>query len=67
MDRLHREQAAILSAYTGILCGPFSDLRDYVQKKLGGELITDTTLIVLGEEGVKRLATEDFLAITAEE
>lgn len=33
--RLTRRQAAILSAYTGFLCGPFSDMHELAEKLLG--------------------------------
>ena len=66
MDRLTREQAAILSAYTGMTCGPYIDLRDYVEKKLGSGTITDSALVLLGEEGVRRLAKEDFFMLCAQ-
>ncbi len=34
MDKLTREQAAIISVYTGFTCGPFEDVQ-----KLGDELM----------------------------
>lgn len=32
---LTKEQAAIIGAYTGILCGPFSHVHKAVEEKLG--------------------------------
>lgn len=31
---LSREDAAIVGAYTGISCGPFSDMHEYIEKIL---------------------------------
>ena len=56
---LTKEQAAIIGAYTGIACGPFGDVREYVEKKTG-QMLTDTAMIVMN---VKAIAKEDFLAI----
>ena len=35
VDRLTKEQAAIIGAYTGITCGPFSVIHEYAEKVLG--------------------------------
>ncbi len=35
MDKLTREQAAILSAFTGVTCGPFEDVQRLGDKLMG--------------------------------
>lgn len=35
MSRLSQEQAAGLGAFTGVACGPFGDVHEYVEKLLG--------------------------------
>ena len=63
--RLTREQAAIVGAYTGVSCGPFSDIHSYVEKVLGRPVWTHE---MAGEEvmtAVRDAAKADFLAICA--
>ncbi len=38
--RLTAEQAAIIGAYTGIACGPFSDVQNLAEKLLGRPILT---------------------------
>ena len=66
MERLTREQAAIVGAYTGVLSGPFSDMHKYVEKVMERPVWTH-------EMGDKAITTEirakskpDFLAIVAQ-
>ena len=40
-QRLTKEQAAIIGAYTGVTCGPFSDIQEYAEKKLGRQIWTN--------------------------
>jgi hypothetical protein len=35
MERLTKEQAAIIGAYTGIVCGDFSDLHEKIEEIAG--------------------------------
>lgn len=63
MTKLTREQAAIISAYTGVLAGPFSDLHEYAEKKLG-EGIGPVGMSMMADK-LKELAKEDFKAICA--
>lgn len=35
MQRLTKEQAAIIGLYTGVSCGPFSDIQELAEKVLG--------------------------------
>lgn len=65
MERLTREQAAIIGAYTGYLCGPLEDLHGYVEKKVGRPVYTHE-LVSLGASGkLKELARQDFIFLVA--
>lgn len=64
--KLTRRQAAIIGAYTGISCGPFSDIHEYVDslpgfKGIGTISFADKAV----REQIKRSCWEDFLAICA--
>lgn len=63
MTKLTREQAAIISAYTGFLAGPFEDLHAYAEAKFMRPVWTHE----FGDnaERLRELAKEDFLAIVA--
>lgn len=39
-NRLTREQAAIIGAFTGISCGPFQDIHGLAEKTLGKPIWT---------------------------
>lgn len=61
--KLTREQAAIIGAYTGVLCGPFEDVHELVEKLMGRPVFT----IEMGNaefmEKVRKLAHPLFIAI----
>ena len=63
MERLTKEQAAIIGAYTGFICGPFADIHEYAERKLGRPIWTHgfghPDLI----EELQQAAKEDFLAL----
>ena len=40
MQRLTKEQAAIIGLYTGICCGPFSDIQELDEKLAGRPIFT---------------------------
>lgn len=66
MKRLTREQAAVLSVFTGILCGPFEDVQ-----KLGDELMGHPTWThEYGDkefaEGLKERVRPRFLELVAD-
>ena len=63
MDKLTREQSAVISAFTGILCGPFDAMHEYIEKIMGRPVWTH-------EMGDKKISTEikeksraDFIAM----
>lgn len=65
--RLTKRQAAIIGAFTGIACGPFSDIHEYVSSLPGFEGIpTHAFGNVKVWEDIKTAVKPDFLAICAE-
>jgi hypothetical protein len=64
--RLTKEQAAIIGAFTGISCGPFSDIHEYVEKLLGRPVWTHEFASKEMMEKIKEAARADFLAICVE-
>lgn len=63
--RLTTEQAAIVGAYTRVLCGSFNDLHEYIERKLKRSVQTAELPSIADE--IKTAATEDFLAICADQ
>lgn len=63
MDRLTKEQAAIIGAFTGISCGPFSDMHEAVEKKLGRPVYTHEFADYDFMEQLREEFRDDFLAI----
>lgn len=66
VPRLTKEQGAILSAFTGYLCGGFGDLQKYAEGKFGRPVWTHE---FGGEEfsaQLKAHASGDFMALCAE-
>ena len=64
-QKLTRRQAAILSAYTGFLCGPFEDMHAYVDSLPGFKGIMTVGLAVMHEK-ISEAAKPDFLALCAD-
>lgn len=63
-QKLTRRQAAIVGAFTGIACGPFSDIHEYVDSLPGFEGIGTISFADKNVwEQIKRSCREDFLAI----
>jgi hypothetical protein len=63
IQKLTKEQAVIISAYTGILCCEFPDLHEYIERKLNRpvwthELANEKVMFELKEK-----SRADFLAI----
>lgn len=66
MERLTREQAAIVGAFTGICCGPFGDIQDYAERLLGRPLWTHEFGTKELSDELKGAAKPDFLDLCAE-
>lgn len=63
MERLNKEQAAIISVYTGVTCCTFDHVHEYIEKLMGRpvfihELAEPGTL-----ETLKELSRPDFMKI----
>lgn len=58
-----RRQAAIIGAFTGRLAGPFEDLYEYIEKKLGRPVMTHELASKEVAQEVSDAAREDFLAL----
>ena len=58
-----RHESAVMGAVTGILCGPFSDLHEYVETILGRPVFT----LEMGDpriaDEIRKAARPDFLRI----
>jgi len=61
--KLTKEQAVIISGFTGILCGEFSDLHADVEKRLGRGVQTFEFGIKGFIAEVKKLYEDDFIEI----
>lgn len=64
MQRLTKEQAIIVSAYTGFLCCNFSDMHKAVEEKLNRPVFNIE--FASNEDEVREAFKEDFLSICAE-
>lgn len=67
MKKLTKEQAAIIGAFTGISCGPFDEVHEYVEKIFGRPVFTHEMGSPEFATKVKHLAMHDFLSICREE
>lgn len=63
--KLTRKQAAIIGAFTGIACGPFEDIHEYVDGLPGFKGIT-TIGFAVAAQSIKEAARADFLALCAD-
>lgn len=63
MNRLTKEQAAILGLYTGIACGPFSDIQELAEEVAGCSIWTHQFANEEIVEKLKELVKPRFLAI----
>ncbi len=67
VDKLTRYQAAIIGAYSGILCGPMGDLHQYIEKVMGRPVWTHEMGDSAVMAQVKEKAKPEFLMIVARE
>ena len=63
VPRLTLEQSAIIGAFTGVLCGPFSALHRYAEQLLGTPIWTHQFADPLVAAELKAAAREDFYGI----
>ena len=58
-----RNEAAIVSAYTGILCGKFSDLHEYAEGLLGRPVFTHEFGRAAIAKEIKQKSKPDFIQL----
>lgn len=64
--RLTKEQAAIITAYTGVMAGPWEDFHEYAEKLLGRPVWSHEFAFEPLVKELKEKSKEDFIAICAE-
>ena len=60
---MNKREAAIISAYTGILCGEFSDMHEYIEEIMGRPVFTHEMGGAVNEQ-IKTKSKADFLAVS---
>lgn len=63
MQQLTKEQAIIISAYTGVLACPFSDLHQFMEERLGRPVFTHEMGDPSFTEELRVATREDFLKL----
>lgn len=58
-----KREGAIISAYTGILCGDFNEMHRYIEELLGRPVYTHELADDKVVEEIKRLSKNDFIEI----
>jgi len=61
---MKKREAAIVSAYTGILIGSFEDLHKYAEEILGGSITALSFSIPETVAEIKRCSFSDFKALS---
>lgn len=65
MERLTKEQAAVLSAHTGVLCGKFADLHEYVEQILERPVMTHEMGSQAVADKIREASRSDFMQLVA--
>jgi hypothetical protein len=65
MEKLTVEQAAIVSAFTGVLACDFNDMQEYVEKVMGRPVYTHE--FAFNADEIKEATRADFLALVPSE
>jgi hypothetical protein len=65
--KLTIEQSAVISAYTGVLCGPFGAYHEYVEKVMERPVWTHEMANPDVMAQIREAAKPDFLALCAEQ
>ena len=58
-----REESAIISAFTGVLAGPFDALHEYVEKIMGRPVLTHEMGNAYIAKEIKEKSRADFVAL----
>jgi len=61
-----KKEAAIISAYTGILLGEFSDMHEYIEQILGRPVWTHQLANEDISNEIKNKSRDDFMALSKE-
>lgn len=62
-NKLDKEQAAIIGAYTGICCGNFSDIQELAERELGRPIWTHEFATKELSEELKKKVRPLFISI----
>lgn len=62
-EKLTKEQAAIIGAFTGVLCGKFSDMHEYIEKIMGRPVFTHEMAFESVADEIKEKSKADFIEI----
>lgn len=65
IQKLTREQAAIIGAYTGIMCGPFGDVHAAIERVMGRPVWTHEMASSELMSEVRERIKPEFLALCA--
>lgn len=63
MIKLTKEQAVVISAFTGVLACDFGDMHEYIEKKLGRPVFTHEMASEKVMEEIKAATKQDFLSL----
>lgn len=63
MQKLTKEQAVVISAYTGVLCCNFTDLHEYIEKVMGRPVFTHELGDELFWDDLRDKTKKDFLSM----
>ena len=66
MEKLTIQQAAVISAYTGVLIGRFQDMHQYIEKIMGRSVLTHELTNQKTFSLIKELSKSDFISINPE-
>lgn len=66
LPRLTKDQAAIIGAFTGVCMGPFGDIQEYAERKLGRPIWTHEFASEALSAELKEAARDDLLSIVHE-
>lgn len=66
MKRLTKEQANIISAYTGFLVGDFGDMHEYIEKVMGRPVLTHEMGNTKFMQSLREKVKEDLYSICYE-
>ena len=61
-----KKEAAIISAYTGILLGEFSDMHEYIEQILGRPVFTHQLANEDINNEIKNKSRDDFMSLSKE-